>query len=117
MGQYPEPEIIIYGVELLKPIIFSWSFEPDSGLDKEIERRGFCALAIGLQRYIKAMGGGGNYIYNYIYIFTFTHLADAFIQSFFSVSIFLDSVIFPFSFYGLLFNDQIKLYLSKSMSN
>ncbi len=23
MGQYPEPEIIIYGVELLKPIIFS----------------------------------------------------------------------------------------------
>ncbi len=24
---------------------------------------------------------------------------------------------FPFSFYGLIFNDQIKLYLSKSMSN
>ncbi len=24
---------------------------------------------------------------------------------------------FPFSFYRLLFNDQIKLYLSKSMSN
>ncbi len=32
---------------------------------------GFCALAMGLQRYIKAMGGGGgccNYIYIYIYI-------------------------------------------------
>ncbi len=30
---------------------------------------GFCALAMGLQRYIKAMGGGGNYIYMYIYMF------------------------------------------------
>ncbi len=32
---------------------------------------GFCALAMGLQRYIKAMGGGGGaiiYIYIYIYI-------------------------------------------------
>ncbi len=80
---------------------------------------------MGLQRYIKAMGGGGVQLY----IFTFMHLADAFIQSdlqcytfvmsvhiyiyiyiisqipfnlflnsFLSVSIFLDSVFFRFHF-------------------
>ncbi len=38
-------------------------------------------------------------------------------NSFFSVSNFSRFLFFPFSFYGLLFNDQIKLYLSKSMSN
>ncbi len=32
---------------------------------------GFCALAMGLQRYIKAMGGGGGAII-YIYIYAFS---------------------------------------------
>ncbi len=63
-------------------------------------------------------------IYIYIYIgpyeirFNFSQIPFYFfLNSFFTVSIFLDSVFFPFSFYRLLFNDQIKLYLSKSMSN
>ncbi len=64
------------------------------------------------------------YIYIYIYIgpyeirLNFSQIPFYFfLNSFFTVSIFLDSVFFPFSFYRLLFNDQIKLYLSKSMSN
>ncbi len=42
------------------------------------------------------------YIYIYIYIYNFNFSRFRF---------------FPFSFYRLLFNYQIKLYLSKSMSN
>ncbi len=86
---------------------------------------GFCALAIGLQRYIKATKKDTIiYIYIYIYVgpyeirLNFSQIPFYFfLNSFFFVSIFLDSVFFSFSFYGLLFNDQIKLYLSKSMSN
>ncbi len=58
---------------------------------------GFCALAMGLQRYIKATKKD-----TIIYIYNFNFSRFRF---------------FPFSFYRLLFNDQIKLYLSKSMSN
>ncbi len=53
---------------------------------------GFCALAMGLQIYIKAK----------------IHKSRLNFSRF---------RFFLFSFYGLLFNDQIKLYLSKSMSN
>ncbi len=55
-------------------------------------------LGMGLQRYIKAT----KKIQLYIYIYNFNFSRFRF---------------FPFSFYRLLFNDQIKLYLSKSMSN
>ncbi len=57
---------------------------------------GFCALAMGLQRYIKAMGGG---LQLYIYVgpyeirFNFSQiLFYFFLNTFFSISIFLDSV-------------------------
>ncbi len=58
---------------------------------------GFCALAMGLQRYIKAMGGGGGIIYIYVepyeIRFNFSQIRFYFfLNKFFSVSIFLDSV-------------------------
>ncbi len=82
----------------------------------------------GLTKIHKSYKKGYNYIYIYIYIYIYVGPYEIrlnfsqipfyfFLNSFFSVSIFLDSVFFPFSFYRLLFNDQIKLYLSKSMSN
>ncbi len=66
---------------------------------------GFCAfaLAMGLQRYIKAMGGGGCNIYIYVgpyeIRFNFSQIPFYFfLNSFFPVSIFLDSVFFRFHF-------------------
>ncbi len=57
----------------------------------------FCALAMGLQRYIKAMGGGGLQLYIYVgpyeIRFNFSQiLFYFFLNTFFSISIFLDSV-------------------------
>ncbi len=86
---------------------------------------GFCALAMGLQTYIKSMGGGGGgsiYIYVGPYEIRLNLIKVPNSILFFSKFIFFrfnfsKFRFFPFSFYGLLFNDQIKLYLSKSMSN
>ncbi len=61
----------------------------------------FYALAMGLQRYIKAMGGGQLYIYVGPYEIRFNFfqiLFYFFLNTFFSVSIFLDSVFFHFHF-------------------
>ncbi len=56
---------------------------------------------MGLQRYIKAMGGGQLYIYVGPYEIRFNFfqiLFYFFLNTFFSVSIFLDSVFFHFHF-------------------
>ncbi len=76
---------------------------------------------MGLQRYIKVWGGGAIiYIYvgPYEIRFNFSQIPFDFFSKFiffrFNFSRFR---FFPLSFYGLVFNDQIQLYLSKSMSN
>ncbi len=85
---------------------------------------GFCALAMGLQRYIKDMGGGGVQLYIYIYVgpyeirFNFSQIPfNFFLNSFFSVSIFLDSVFFHFHFMDSFLMVKLNCIYQKSMSN
>ncbi len=65
---------------------------------------GILCACDGLTKIHKSYGGGGVQLYIYVgpYEIRFN---------------FSQILFFSFSFYGLLFNDQIKLYLSKSMSN